>query len=125
MRVKHYAEWIQLVASFTVNSLKSWQWAATSVYYLLGLWSRLVSSVPYLQGEKPALLWQYVPDIINTYITSRYGMGLRITEQDTPPSYVSPSHTNTLACVWSSAFSVASVTWWQLQETRLTDHTVD
>ncbi len=71
VRVESYPDWIQLVAQFTINSLNSWQWAATSVYYLLGLWSRLVSSVPYLQGEKPALLWQFVPEIINTYISSR------------------------------------------------------
>ena len=37
-----YSQWIQLVAELTVNSLKSWQWASSSVYYLLGLWSRLV-----------------------------------------------------------------------------------
>lgn len=48
--VDHYTEWIQLVAELTIESLKSWQWASTSVYYLLGLWSRLVSSMPYLKG---------------------------------------------------------------------------
>ena len=46
-----YTEWIQLVADLTVSSLSSWQWAAGSVYYLLGLWSRLVSSMPYLKGQ--------------------------------------------------------------------------
>ena len=33
-----YPEWISLVATFTVESLNSWQWASGSVYYLLGLW---------------------------------------------------------------------------------------
>ncbi|KAG7530517.1 Armadillo-type fold [Arabidopsis thaliana x Arabidopsis arenosa] len=42
-----YGEWIQLVAEFTLKSLQSWQWASSSVYYLLGMWSRLVASVPY------------------------------------------------------------------------------
>lgn len=50
--VDNYIEWIELVAQFTINSLKSWQWASASVYYLLGLWSRLVSSTPYLKGGK-------------------------------------------------------------------------
>ena len=33
-----YSEWIGLVSQFTIESLKSWQWASSSVYYLLGLW---------------------------------------------------------------------------------------
>jgi len=66
-----YPDWIQLVAGFTVSSLKSWQWASGSVYYLLGLWSRLVSSVPYLKGDKPSMLDRFVPNIIEAYVTSR------------------------------------------------------
>lgn len=66
-----YNEWIQLVAELTVNSLNSWQWASNSVYYLLGLWSRLVSSMPYLKGESPSLLETYVPKITEAYLTSR------------------------------------------------------
>jgi len=69
--VEHYTEWIQLVAELTINSLNSWQWAATSVYYLLGLWSRLVSSMPYLKGDSPSLLETNVPAITQAYITSR------------------------------------------------------
>ena len=64
-------EWIQLVADFTISSLASWQWAKGSVMYLLGLWSRLVSSMPYLKGETPSLLETYVPKIMDAYITSR------------------------------------------------------
>lgn len=33
-----YSEWIQLVSQFTIESLASWQWASSSIYYLLGLW---------------------------------------------------------------------------------------
>ncbi len=69
--VEAYHEWIRLVAAFTVHSLESWQWAAASVYYLLGLWSRLVSSLPYLKGEAPSLLETYVPKITRAYLTSR------------------------------------------------------
>eukprot|EP00898_Chlorokybus_atmophyticus_P001655 jgi/Chlat1/2490/Chrsp175S02362 len=56
--VENYSEWIQL-------------WASGSVYYLLGLWSRLVSSMPYLKGDSPSLLDNYVPKITEAYITSR------------------------------------------------------
>lgn len=66
-----YTEWVQLVADFTVSSLNSWAWASGSVYYLLGLWSRLVSSVPYLKGDAPSLLEVHVPRITRAYITSR------------------------------------------------------
>ena len=74
-----YTEWIQLVADLTVSSLGSWQWAAGSVYYLLGLWSRLVSSMPYLKGDSPSLLETYVPRINQAYITSRCAHGLNPT----------------------------------------------
>jgi exportin-7 len=35
--VDGYVEWIQLVAELTIKSLNSWQWASSSVYYLLGM----------------------------------------------------------------------------------------
>ena len=71
VNVDGYQAWIRLVAEFTLTSLQSWQWASSSVYYLLTLWSRLISSVPYLKGEAPSMLDQYVPRITETFITSR------------------------------------------------------
>ncbi|XP_019186899.1 PREDICTED: exportin-7-like isoform X2 [Ipomoea nil] len=71
--VECYGDWIRLVAEFTLKSLQSWQWASSSVYYLLGLWSRLVSSVPYLKGDTPSLLNEFVPEIVKCFITSRFG----------------------------------------------------
>ncbi|KAI9071508.1 hypothetical protein K1719_046532 [Acacia pycnantha] len=70
--VEGYSDWIQMVAEFTLKSLQSWQWASNSVYYLLGLWSRLVSSVPYLKGDAPSLLDEFVPKITESFITSRF-----------------------------------------------------
>lgn len=67
-----YGEWIRLVAEFTTKSLESWQWASSSVYYLLGLWSRLVTSVPYLKGDSPSLLDETVPKITEGFISSRF-----------------------------------------------------
>ncbi|CAM8961063.1 unnamed protein product [Rhodiola kirilowii] len=72
VNVEGYAEWIRLVAEFTSKSLHSWQWASSSVYYLLGLWSRLVTSVPYLKGDTPSLLDEFVPKIAEGFITSRF-----------------------------------------------------
>ncbi|GLT62173.1 hypothetical protein SLA2020_348300 [Shorea laevis] len=70
--VEGYSDWIRLVAEFTLKSLQSWQWASSSVYYLLGLWSRLVTSVPYLKGDAPSLLDEFVPKITEGFITSRF-----------------------------------------------------
>ncbi|MBA0749847.1 hypothetical protein Gogos_003726, partial [Gossypium gossypioides] len=72
VNVEGYSDWIRLVAEFTLKSLLSWQWASSSVYYLLGLWSRLVSSVPYLKGDAPSLLDEFVPKITESFLTSRF-----------------------------------------------------
>lgn len=72
VNVEGYSDWIRLVAEFTTKSLQSWQWASSSVYYLLGLWSRLVTSVPYLKGDAPSLLDEFVPAITEGFITSRF-----------------------------------------------------
>ncbi|KAK9122587.1 hypothetical protein Sjap_012189 [Stephania japonica] len=72
VNVDGYSDWIRLVAEFTSKSLQSWQWASTSVYYLLGLWSRLVTSVPYLKGDSPSMLDEFVPKITEGFITSRF-----------------------------------------------------
>lgn len=77
-----YPEWTALVADFTIESLKSWQWASSSVYYLLGLWSRLVSSVPYLKGDKPSLLETQVPRIVQAYIVSRMAAPEALEEEE-------------------------------------------
>ena len=69
--VDGWHDWLALVADFTVTSLHSWQWARGSVYYLLSLWARLVASVPYLKGEAPSQLDQYVPRITQAYVTTR------------------------------------------------------
>ncbi|KAJ7517501.1 hypothetical protein O6H91_21G026900 [Diphasiastrum complanatum] len=69
---ENYADWIRLVAEFTIKSLQSWQWASGSVYYLLSLWARLITSVPYLKNDSPSLLDGYVPQITEAFITSRF-----------------------------------------------------
>ena len=74
VNVDNYPEWIRLVAEYTVQSLKAWQWASGSIHYLLGLWSRLVSSAAYLKGDAPSLLDTFAPKIIEAYVSSRYSL---------------------------------------------------
>lgn len=54
-----------------VLTIEYLQWASNSVYYLLSLWSRLVTSVPYLKGDTPSMLDETVPKITEGFITSR------------------------------------------------------
>ena len=43
-----YPQWIELVSDFTLNSLASdWSWVGESLYYLLSLWSKLITAMPY------------------------------------------------------------------------------
>ncbi|GFR52397.1 hypothetical protein Agub_g14907, partial [Astrephomene gubernaculifera] len=69
--VDSYNDWIQSVAQLTVYALQQWEWSGSSCYYLLGLWSRLVSSMPYLKGDSPSLLEGNVPAITQAYVASR------------------------------------------------------
>ncbi|KAL9232683.1 hypothetical protein vseg_007764 [Gypsophila vaccaria] len=74
MSMECYNAWICLVSDFTLKSLKSWKWASNSVYYLLGLWSRMVQSLPYLKGDFPGIvrLDEFVPKILEGFISSRF-----------------------------------------------------
>lgn len=69
--VDNYAEAIQLIAKFTVQSLQMWSFAPNSVHYLLSLWQRMVTSVPYVKAPEPHYLNTYTPEVVKAYITSR------------------------------------------------------
>ncbi|XP_018901722.1 exportin-7 isoform X2 [Bemisia tabaci] len=69
--VESYPETISLIAKFTVESLRMWQFAPNSVHYLLSLWQRMVASVPYVKATEPHKLEAYTPEVTNAYITSR------------------------------------------------------
>eukprot|EP00002_Diphylleia_rotans_P028516 TRINITY_DN5761_c0_g1_i2.p1 TRINITY_DN5761_c0_g1~~TRINITY_DN5761_c0_g1_i2.p1 ORF type:complete len:1042 (-),score=181.91 TRINITY_DN5761_c0_g1_i2:22-3147(-) len=66
-----YQEWISLVHGFTLSSLQAYQWAPNSKYYLLGLWSKLVASLPYLRSEIPSGIDKYAPEVVQAYVQSR------------------------------------------------------
>ncbi|KAH9602303.1 hypothetical protein KSS87_012981 [Heliosperma pusillum] len=74
MSMEGYNAWICLVSDFTLKSLKSWKWASSSVYYLLGLWSRMVQALPHLKGDFPGIirLDELVPKILEGFISSRF-----------------------------------------------------
>lgn len=57
VNVEGYTEWIQLVADLTIHSLTYWQWASSSVYYLLGVYAFRFSAAFTLRVYF-ALLWR-------------------------------------------------------------------
>lgn len=78
-----YQEWIDLVASFTLQSLAvDWSWVGDSLYYLLSLWSRLIAAKPYLKGGKDARLDGYVEKIVEQYVTRRLYALSQVTDDD-------------------------------------------
>jgi exportin-7 len=70
-----YLEWLELAASFTVQSIRNWQYSTNSIHYLLALWGRLVAAVPYVRPDAGAsghvqLLEKEVLLVSETYIES-------------------------------------------------------
>ena len=64
-------QWVELSAHFTVESFINWRATSVSHFFLLALWSRLISSQPYLKGDKPSRLEAYVPQVTQAFIRSR------------------------------------------------------
>ncbi|VDK76048.1 unnamed protein product [Litomosoides sigmodontis] len=71
MKVEEYSTVIALLADFTEQSLRAYEFSANSTYYLLSFWQRMVSSVPYVKAADPHLLNLYCPKITATYVESR------------------------------------------------------
>jgi exportin-7 len=75
VKAEGYMEWLELAASFTVESIRNWQYSTNSIHYLLSLWGRLVAAVPYVRPETGAAghvqhLEKQVLKIVETYIES-------------------------------------------------------
>lgn len=78
VKTEGYLEWLDLAASFTVQSVQNWQYSTNSIHYLLALWARLVAAVPYVRPETGArghvaLLEKQVLLVTETYIESMLG----------------------------------------------------
>jgi exportin-7 len=78
VKAEGYMEWLELAASFTVQSIRNWQYSTNSIHYLLSLWGRLVAAVPYVRPEAGAQghvqhLEKQVLLVIETYIDSMLG----------------------------------------------------
>ena len=47
-----FASWLELTGTFTIASFDSWDSCMNSIHYLLALWGRVVSALPYLRREE-------------------------------------------------------------------------
>jgi exportin-7 len=75
VKTEGYLEWLDLAASFTVQSIRNWQYSTNSIHYLLALWGRLVAAVPYVRPETGVRghvqnLEKQVFLVVETYIDS-------------------------------------------------------
>ena len=78
VKTEGYMEWLELAASFTIQSIRNWQYSTNSIHYLLSLWGRLVAAVPYVRPETGAQghvqhLEKQVLTVVETYIESMLG----------------------------------------------------
>lgn len=71
LSTNNYEEWVRLVAMFTFESFKQWEWASQSVEYLVVLWSRVTMDIPYLRGDLPEFLGSFIPQINEAFIAAR------------------------------------------------------
>ena len=71
IKTDDYKQNMQMITKFTVTSLRVLNFAPNSLYYLLNMWQKMVSSCPFVRATDAHLLEQFTPDITETYITSR------------------------------------------------------
>mmetsp|Transcript_20342 Transcript_20342/g.38262 ORF Transcript_20342/g.38262 Transcript_20342/m.38262 type:complete len:1118 (-) Transcript_20342:416-3769(-) len=82
-----YLEWLDLASSFTVQSIRNWQYSTNSIHYLLALWGRLVAAVPYVRPETGArghvqALEKQVLTVVEAYIDSMCGSVETVLQSD-------------------------------------------
>ncbi|VDK82684.1 unnamed protein product, partial [Dibothriocephalus latus] len=70
MQVDGYADFLRLVAEFTVHSLRNSS-NVNSLHYLLVLWQRLVASIPYVRSADPYLVDTYAPQVACAFVQYR------------------------------------------------------
>jgi len=78
VKAEGYMEWLDLASSFTVRSIRNWQYCTNSIHYLLALWGRLVAAVPYVRPDTGArghvgALEKQVLTVCEAYIESFLG----------------------------------------------------
>jgi exportin-7 len=71
IQAEGYANWITMVCDFTVQTMRAWQWAPNSLFYLLSTWSSLVRGLPFMRAGSPNMVPELVPRVFKAYLLSR------------------------------------------------------
>ncbi|KAM9979902.1 hypothetical protein ACTFIZ_006158 [Dictyostelium cf. discoideum] len=67
-----YCDWISNLSTFTIDTLKNPLFSPNSIYFLLTLWAKLVSSIIYVKGDpSKTYLEKYSPIIMESFINSK------------------------------------------------------
>jgi len=69
-----FANWIEQVYSFSMDSLKNWMVMPNSKHYLLGFWATMVNPMILLADKAPKALETYIQQITIAYVESRLFM---------------------------------------------------
>jgi len=71
IKTEGYKENMEMITKFTVTSLRILQFAPNSLYYLLNMWQKMVSSCPFVRASDAHYLEEFTPEITEAYIKSR------------------------------------------------------
>ena len=61
-----------------VHLFQNWHFSSNSIHYLLSLWQRLCTAVPYVKSDKAHYLPVYAPQISKTFLKSRLELVLGV-----------------------------------------------
>lgn len=67
---ENYEQWFEAVASFTIRSFQRWHQAPSSVHYLMELWSRIASALPF-SDESAHKFDEFIPQVASALVNSR------------------------------------------------------
>ncbi|KAK0410878.1 hypothetical protein QR680_005375 [Steinernema hermaphroditum] len=71
MKVEDYKSMVELLAEFTIQSLRMYEFSINSTYYILAFWQRMVSSMSYVKAQDDHFIQLYCPKIAETFVESR------------------------------------------------------
>jgi hypothetical protein len=66
-----YAEWIELLANFTIKSFSVYTYNSNSLHYLVGFWAQLTLAIPYMKNTAPSFLEMFIPKVTQALLSSR------------------------------------------------------
>ena len=73
-----YLLWPQSLQNNYSVPFQNWHFSSNSIHYLLSLWQRLCTAVPYVKSDKAHYLPVYAPQISKTFLKTRLEMAVGV-----------------------------------------------